>query len=170
MIDNRGYRLNVGIILMNKEGKLFWGQRYPNQNSWQFPQGGMQPYETIQETMYRELYEELGLTSDDVEMVAYTRRWLYYQIPHNLQRNEVSTSDTKHCLGQKQRWFLLKFIGNEKNIVFDKSNFPEFVNWCWVDYLYPLQNIVYFKRQVYETVLREFTAKICETIKEFSQK
>jgi putative (di)nucleoside polyphosphate hydrolase len=66
MIDKQGYRLNVGIILANRQGKVFLGKRSGSADAWQFPQGGVQAYETLQETMYRELIEEVGLTAEDV--------------------------------------------------------------------------------------------------------
>lgn len=156
MLDSRGYRLNIGIILTNGEEKLFLGKRAGSKDSWQFPQGGMQPYETLEEAMYRELKEEIGLTKEDVEILAVTRHWLYYQLPHNLQREQHSARGVKRCLGQKQRWFLLKLVSDEKNISFDHTDTPEFDGWRWVDYWYPLQQVIYFKQQVYEKVLTEF--------------
>ncbi len=84
MIDRRGFRLNVGMIIVNKEGKVFWGKRPGQKNAWQFPQGGVNSYETLEETMYRELAEEVGLKSEDVKILGQTKRWLYYRLPYYL--------------------------------------------------------------------------------------
>ena len=86
MIDRRGFRLNIGMILTNSAGKVFWGKRASHENAWQFPQGGVNPYETLEETMYRELAEEIGLTGKDVKILGVTKRWLYYRLPYCFQR------------------------------------------------------------------------------------
>jgi putative (di)nucleoside polyphosphate hydrolase len=152
MIDARGYRLNVGIVLAGPENKLFWGRRLGRREMWQFPQGGLHPYETVLEAMHRELAEEVGLTAKDVEVMAVTKNWLYYQLPPYLQRYR----DTRLCVGQKQKWFLLKLLTDPQNIRFDSTDTPEFNEWRWVDYWYPLKHVVDFKRQVYQKVLFDF--------------
>lgn len=156
MIDRDGFRLNVGIILTNDEGKLFWGKRIGREDAWQFPQGGVHPYETLEETMFRELYEEVGLTKNDVAIMATNRRWLYYKLPHHLRRRFQKPM----CIGQKQKWFLLKLISDESKISFDKGESPEFAGWRWVDYWLPLKQVIYFKREIYYQVLREFEHKV----------
>lgn len=149
MIDKRGYRLNVGIMLMNSAGKLFWGRRI--KNGWQFPQGGIQDYETIHEAMYRELEEELGLKPANVKVLSVTRKWLYYNLPKHLQRNTKPP-----CVGQKQKWFLLQLISPDDAICLDASDSPEFDTWQWVEYWNPLHEVISFKRQVYKQALQEF--------------
>lgn len=158
MIDNDGYRLNIGIVLANDEHKLFWGKRISicQSEAWQFPQGGICAYETLKEAMYRELTEETGLTESDVEILKITRRWFYYQLPSATARKLSDVRDRKRCIGQRQRWFLLKLISAPEKICFDKNETPEFSDWCWVDYWYPVQNVVSFKREVYAQVLSEF--------------
>lgn len=151
MIDRRGFRLNVGIILLNDEGKVFWGKRPGYKDAWQFPQGGVNNYETLKETMYRELAEETGLTADDVELIGVTRRWLYYNLPYKYQRHH----QTPLCIGQKQKWFLLKLVSDEENIRFDQTDSPEFTSWKWVDYWYPVKKVISFKRDVYQKALQE---------------
>ena len=150
VIDNRGYRLSVGIIIVNREGKLFWGKRYRQKNAWQFPQGGVMPYETIEETMYRELGEEVGLSTDDVEIMGVTRNWVHYKLPINLRRY----FQRPLCIGQKQKWFLLRFVSDDTRICLEQES-PEFDDWCWVDYWYPPQHVVFFKRVLYSKVLKE---------------
>ena len=113
MIDRRGYRLNVGIIMVNDVGKVFLAKRLGH-DAWQFPQGGLDNFETIHEAMYRELTEEIGLTEADVDVLAVTKTWLHYQLPKQYQRPHQKPL----CIGQKQKWFLLRLIGSEKNIHF----------------------------------------------------
>lgn len=151
MIDVRGYRLNVGIVLANDEGRLFLGKRIGQDDAWQFPQGGLNNYETLQEAMYRELSEELGLTAADVEVLGMSRRWLYYQLPQRFRRPSHQV-----CIGQKQRWFLLRLRTDEQKICFTLTDSPEFDSWRWVEYWEPLTRVIVFKRQVYEQVLQEF--------------
>lgn len=152
MIDRKGYRLNVGIILVNSENQVFWGKRVANKNAWQFPQGGVNSYETLKETMFRELNEEVGLYQEDVEIIATTRRWLYYKLPPHMQRH----SQVPLCIGQKQKWFLLRLISDVDKIRFDLAAKPEFKAWRWVDYWYPINEVIYFKRDLYRKVLTEF--------------
>ncbi|VAW34264.1 Adenosine (5')-pentaphospho-(5'')-adenosine pyrophosphohydrolase [hydrothermal vent metagenome] len=108
MIDIDGYRPNVGIILLDNNGKVFFAKRYQD-NGWQFPQGGINTDETNEEAMYRELYEEIGLKPEHVELIGSTPGWLRYKLPKKYQRKHSKPL----CIGQKQVWFLLKFIGDE---------------------------------------------------------
>ncbi len=150
MIDSEGYRLNVGIILCNEQGRLFWGRRI-GQRSWQFPQGGIQRDESPEQAMFRELAEEVGLRPEDVQLIGSTKGWLHYRLPKRLIRQ-----GNKHtCIGQKQVWFLLRMLGREEAVRLDLSERPEFDHWQWVDYWYPLRAVVWFKRQVYWRALRE---------------
>lgn len=151
VIDSDGYRLNVGIILANGDGNLFWARRIGGQNAWQFPQGGIQRDETPQDALYRELREETGLAPEHVEVVGCTQSWLRYRLPKRLVRRDILPV----CIGQKQRWFLLRFIGEESHVKLDLSSKPEFDSWRWVDYWYPLKEVVSFKRKVYEAALNE---------------
>ena len=162
MIDNRGYRLNVGIVLLNNHNQVFWGKRKGAPNSWQFPQGGLNNYETLKEAMYRELHEEIGLNSQDVEIVAMTRRWHYYKLPKYFLRTKENFSGTSNriCVGQKQRWFLLRILCDENKINFTETNTPEFIGWSWVDYWHPLTEVIAFKHHVYQDVLTEFSAYV----------
>ena len=152
MIDEDGYRLNVGIILVNDDGLLFWGQRIGAKKGWQFPQGGMLRNETPVQTMYRELGEELGLSQRDVEILAVTKRWLYYRLPEKHLRHHIKPL----CIGQKQKWFLLQLKTDEKNIHFDATNHPEFTGWQWVEPSQPLTEVIDFKHRVYKLALEEF--------------
>lgn len=150
MIDKQGLRLNVGIILCNKEKQLFWGRRPGLSEAWQFPQGGIHEKETVEAAMFRELEEELGLSATHVTILGVTQDWHTYYLPPQF-RSRKST-----CIGQKQKWYLLQLIASPKYIRFDRCHPPEFVSWRWVDYWYPVEQIIDFKRDVYTKVLTEF--------------
>lgn len=151
MIDLDGYRANVGIILSNRDGRLLWARRIGEQ-AWQFPQGGIRENESPEEAMYRELQEEIGLQQPHVMLVGRTRDWLRYQLPKNLIRYNRKPL----CIGQKQVWFMLSLVGDESHVRLDCSSNPEFDSWRWVAYWSPLEEIVAFKRKVYEQALHEF--------------
>ncbi|MPQ76170.1 RNA pyrophosphohydrolase [Hydrogenovibrio sp. JE_KL2] len=150
MIDEDGYRQNVGIIIVNKEGKLFWGKRV-NQDAWQFPQGGVCVHETPQQAVFRELKEEVGLDPSDVRILGRTKDWISYDLPKHLIRHYSHPV----CIGQKQIWFLLGMVGEEAKINLDCHETPEFEGWQWVEYWLPVQNVVDFKQGVYHQALTE---------------
>jgi putative (di)nucleoside polyphosphate hydrolase len=149
-IDNEGYRENVGIIVANDDGKLLLGGRVGNKG-WQFPQGGMLEGETAEQAMFRELDEEVGLSADDVEILGSTRDWLKYRLPDRFVRHGT----TPLCIGQKQRWFILRFLGDEDRVQLNKSDTPEFDRWRWVEFWRPVNEVIYFKRRVYVRALHE---------------
>ena len=160
MIDTDGYRRNAAIILVNQENKVFWAQRMHQPEAWQFPQGGMQDGETPEQSMYRELEEELGLVPEDVELLATSKDWYFYDLPRQYRR----LRDTPVCIGQKQRWFLLRLAADESKICFTKTNEPEFEVWQWVDYWYPINHIIDFKQDVYKRALNEFAPLLFATV------
>lgn len=148
MIDPDGYRPNVGIILMKPGGRVFWARRV-SRDGWQFPQGGMRTDETPLEAMYRELREETGLDPEHVEVLGATPGWLRYRLP----RRYVRRGSRPVCIGQKQVWFLLRLVGDESALRLDDTDKPEFDQYRWVDYWYPIEHVVAFKREVYERAL-----------------
>ncbi len=150
MIDENGYRPNVGIILCNRQGRVFWARR-TGQDGWQFPQGGIKQSETVEQALFRELHEEIGLDPAHVALIGRTREWLHYDIPKMFLRSGRQT----RFRGQKQIWFLLRLVANEMNVRLDVTQDPEFDAWRWVDYWSPLDSIVEFKRHVYEQALTE---------------
>ena len=150
MIDNEGYRANVGIILANKQGKLFWARR-AGMDAWQFPQGGIRKNESVKKAMYRELREETGLKPHHVKILGATHGWLRYRLPERFIRRRAN----QVCIGQKQKWYLLKLL-DESKIKLDITRRPEFDNWCWIDFWQPAEDVVDFKQQVYKKALQQF--------------
>lgn len=150
MIDTEGYRANVGIILANVDGSLFWAKRI-GEDAWQFPQGGIRESESAEQAAFRELNEEVGVSKESVEVIGCTQDWLRYQIPEHLIRRH----QTPCCIGQKQRWFLLRFIGNESDVCLNSTETPEFDQWRWVDHMEPPRSVISFKRGVYAEALKE---------------
>ncbi len=121
----------------------------------QFPQGGINQ-ESAEQAMYRELFEEVGLSRKDVRILASTRNWLRYKLPKRLVR-----WDTKPvCIGQKQKWFLLQLMSADAEINMQTSSTPEFDGWRWVSYWYPVRQVVSFKRDVYRRVMKEFASVV----------
>ena len=150
MIDAQGYRANVGIVLADAGGRVLLAQRIAD-GGWQFPQGGIDADETPEQALFRELREEVGLVAQDVELVGGTAGWLRYRLPRRHQRSRGG----RRCIGQKQRWFLLRFLGGDAQLRVDGGREPEFAAWRWVDYWQPLDEVIAFKRAVYESALTE---------------
>lgn len=149
VIDPDGYRPNVGIVLMHGDGRVFWARRV-RRDGWQFPQGGMNSDETPLEAMYRELREETGLGPEHVDVLGVTPGWLRYKLP----RRAIRRHDKLVCIGQKQVWYLLKLTGQDSDVRLDQTETPEFDAWRWVDFWYPVEHVVTFKRGVYASALR----------------
>ncbi|NIR29266.1 MAG: RNA pyrophosphohydrolase [Gammaproteobacteria bacterium] len=151
MIDAKGYRANVGIILANRYGKVLWARRV-GQDAWQFPQGGIKEDESPEDALYRELYEELGLERRDVAVVGRTQDWLRYTLPKRYVRRHCKPL----CIGQKQLWFLLRLESGEEVVRLDRFHKPEFDAWKWVNYWDPARHVIFFKRGVYRRALHQF--------------
>ena len=158
MIDFDGYRPNVGIVICNSKGQVLWAKRY-GQNSWQFPQGGINDNENAEQAMYRELFEEVGLTRKDVKILYVSKQWLRYKLPKRLLRYDSKPV----CIGQKQRWYLLQLISDESNINMQSNKSPEFDGWRWVSFWYPVRQVVSFKRDVYRKAMKEFATFLYES-------
>ncbi|HEB57757.1 MAG TPA: RNA pyrophosphohydrolase [Gammaproteobacteria bacterium] len=157
MIDEEGYRPNVGIIITNGAGQLFWARRI-GEDAWQFPQGGIQRNETPEQALFRELREEIGLHPDDVEVLGCTRQWLRYRLPQRYIRRGRKPV----CIGQKQVWFLLRLVGSEEQVSLNHSGEPEFDHWRWISYWEPARQVISFKRRVYERALAELEPLMAE--------
>lgn len=151
IVDRSGYRLNVGIILANASGRIFWGKR-SGHDAWQFPQGGVAKGESIEHAMFRELHEEIGLDPRDVTILSVTSHWLRYRLPKQYLRHGAGPL----VIGQKQKWFLLALRAPEQKIKLDVSDSPEFDSWRWIDRTAPPSQVIFFKRQVYTSALKIF--------------
>ena len=151
VVDADGFRPNVGIVLSNDLGQVLWARRVGGHDAWQFPQGGINEDESLEEALFRELHEEVGLTPDSVQILARTRGWLRYRLPRRLRRYNSSPG----FKGQKQKWFLLKMLAADDLVHVDATAKPEFDHWRWVSYWYPVCQVVDFKREVYRRALKE---------------
>ena len=153
MIDSQGYRANVAIVLSNSQGQLFWAKRI-GMDAWQFPQGGIRKDESAEDAMYRELQEETGLLPEHVKLIGCTQDWLRYRLPKRFIRKQSSPV----CIGQKQIWYLLELLAEDSEVRLDACRKPEFDHWRWVDFWHPVNEVVEFKRKVYEMALQELVA------------
>ena len=122
-----------------------------NSKNWQFPQGGIDKNEDIFIDALRELYEEVGIEENKVKLIKESDHWYKYDLPKKYKRNNFLWEDFR---GQKQKWFLFKLI-EKAEIDLNNENNPEFDEFNWVDYWKPLDEIVDFKREIYEKVLTE---------------
>ena len=156
MVDADGFRPNVGIVVANDLGQVLWARRIGGRDAWQFPQGGINADESPEDALFRELFEEVGLTEHCVKIVACTTGWLHYRLPKRLRRYD-SAPEFK---GQKQKWFLLKMLAGDECVSMTHSPKPEFDHWRWVSYWYPVSQVVEFKRDVYRRALKELAPRL----------
>ena len=151
------YRPNVAIILANCEAKVLLAQRRGS-DAWQFPQGGVGQGETPEDALYRELLEEVGLHHHSVKLLGQTSRWRSYRIPAEYRKRD----DLKAFIGQQQKWYLLEFLGTDHDIRLDRETSPEFDDWKWVNYWYPVRTVIDFKRRVYAAALKELAPHLAK--------
>ena len=154
VVDKDGFRSNIAIVISDGLGRVMFAKRL-GQQAWQFPQGGVDKGESAEQALYRELYEEVGLERSDVRIIQRSKKWLRYRIPVSMQRKNSKPL----CIGQKQKWFFLELVGDASKVRFDTSGTPEFDGWEWVNYWYPVNSVVSFKRNVYRHALQEFSEK-----------
>ena len=151
-IEQLPYRPCVGVMLMNDRHEVFVGQRLDSQvAAWQMPQGGVEKGEKPETAALRELGEETGVRPDLVDVIAETQDWLPYDLPHDL----VPKLWKGRFRGQEQKWFLMRFNGEDADINIETDH-PEFSHWRWLPVSELVDNIVPFKRSVYEGVLEAF--------------
>ena len=149
------YRACVGLVLANTQGLIFTGERIDTPGAWQMPQGGIDEGETPQDAALRELQEETGLTSDQVTLEAEHPDWVLYDLPDHL----VGKLWKGQYRGQRQKWFLARFHGDDSAIDIAKHD-EEFARWRWSSADEVLRDIVPFKRAVYDTVIAAFRDKL----------
>jgi putative (di)nucleoside polyphosphate hydrolase len=143
------YRACVGLMLFDRRGYVFVGERDDMPGAWQMPQGGIDRGETPATAALRELREEVGTAA--AEIVAETADWHAYDLPDHL----VGRIWGGRYRGQRQKWFALRFLGTDKDIVLDATGHPEFVAWRWVEPAELPTLTVRFKRAVYRRVVAE---------------
>ena len=147
------YRNGVGIMIFNDQKKIFVGKRIDNQEAWQMPQGGVDKDEDFETAAKRELYEETGIQS--VRIVQISKQEFIYDLPNHLL-GKIWKGKYK---GQKQKWFLMKFLGPDSEINISQKH-PEFNEWKWVDLDELPRLIVPFKKKLYESIIKEFRTSI----------
>ena len=151
-IENLPYRSNVGLMVLNKFGQVFVAQRLDNySHAWQMPQGGIDPGEDTREAALRELEEETGITRHKVNIITETQGWIPYELPADL----IPKLWNGKYRGQKQKWFLMRFMGDDFDININTEE-PEFSAWKWIAPNELPDAIVPFKHDVYVTVLDAF--------------
>jgi len=146
---NLPLRLGVGVVLLNSDNKVFVGKRIDNPvNFWQMPQGGVNDNENLLCAANRELKEETGVES--VKFIKEIDNWLTYELPKNL----LGKIWKGKYRGQKQKWFIMRFVGNEEEINIKTKN-AEFLEWKWIDANQLLNVVIDFKLDVYKSIVKE---------------
>lgn len=146
------YRQNVGVMIVNGENHVWVGQRLDSEvPAWQMPQGGIDKGEDPKVAALRELEEETGIAPDQVVVEAETDGWMAYDLPHDI----VPKIWKGRYRGQEQKWFLMRYLGPDEAIVIEQEH-PEFSEWRWLPVDDLVDNIVPFKRAVYEQVVAAF--------------
>ena len=147
-------RIGVGIVVLNKNNKVFVGKRIDNPNNkWQMPQGGVNKNESLVKAMKRELFEETGIKNIKIE------KELEYWLTYNLPKNLIGIIWKGKFKGQKQKWFIVRFLGEDNEINL-KAGKPEFFEWKWIE-IDELPNVIVdFKKNVYEKILFELKKTI----------
>tara|TARA_B100000029_G_scaffold452476_1_gene477706 strand:- start:715 stop:1188 length:474 start_codon:yes stop_codon:yes gene_type:complete len=147
-------RLGVGVVVLNKENKVFVGKRKDNPvNKWQMPQGGVDNGEDLVGAMKRELDEETGIKN--IKILKEIDGWSKYELPDYL----LGKIWKGKYRGQKQKWFVVKFLGSDNEINLQTKN-PEFIEWQWIDIDSLPSVIVDFKKKVYEGLVSKIKASI----------
>ena len=147
-------RVGVGAIVLNEFNKVLVGKRKDNPiDKWQMPQGGVDEDEDFYSAMKRELYEETSIRS--FKLIREIKRWLTYELPENL-KGKIWKGKFR---GQKQKWYILRFTGDEQEINVNTKN-PEFIDWKWITIEELPRSIVDFKRKVYENLVEEIKKSI----------
>jgi putative (di)nucleoside polyphosphate hydrolase len=156
--DSLPYRPCVGVMLVNAHGRVFVGKRIDNKegDAWQMPQGGIDDGEELHPAALRELAEETGIGAELVTILAESREEHFYDLPPEL----LGKLWGGRFRGQRQRWLLMRFTGEDHQVNLDAHHLPEFLEWKWVEPETLPDLIVPFKKRVYRQVVEEFRALI----------
>lgn len=154
-LDPKKFRPNVGLALFHREGLVWLGKRAGADGpyQWQMPQGGVDKGESVRDAALRELEEEVGIGPDLVDVLEETDDWIYYEFPPDLR---ASMKQRGRFIGQRQKWFALRFKGRDSDIKLDTHN-PEFSDWRWGALASAPGLVIPFKRKTYEDVARRFS-------------
>ena len=153
------YRPAVGIIVINHEQKIFLAKRIDSEEyAWQMPQGGIDDGEDIRAAAFRELEEETSIKQDQLEYIAETKDWLFYDFPKEMQ---TTLWDGKYK-GQKQKWFFMRFHADDQEICLDTDH-PEFQEWQWVELHSIADHVVPFKKELYQQLIQYIENWLRET-------
>ena len=145
------YRKRVVLIILNQNNEILVGRRIDNPSGfWQMPQGGIDKNEIPEQAVWREMMEEIGTNS--AKLIHTSSQWLKYDIPKEILKGLPWGEE---YIGQEQKWFMFRFVGQENEINVSTDN-PEFSEWKWIDHKLILENIVPFKKNIYQNVLKEF--------------
>lgn len=148
----KGYRPNVGMMIINRDKKVLMCTRIHSENQpyrLQMPQGGIDKGEKPFQAVYREMWEEIGLRSEDVRFMATTKYWYKYDLPETVRRHNT-------IRGQRQKWFLFLMVSPDEKINLKADKYQEFTNFEWIELAQVADLVVPFKKTVYEQVIEEF--------------
>lgn len=151
--DNLPYRPCAGVLLFNRDGKIFVGERNDAKGAWQMPQGGIDKGEAPAEAALREMLEEIG--TNKAEIVAESEGWIRYDLPPDM----VGKVWKGKWRGQEQKWFACRFLGSDADINIETDH-PEFGRWQWVELAQLVELIVPFKREAYQQIVDELGPKL----------
>ena len=145
------YRRGVGMMIINSNKEIFIGQRFDkNRSAWQMPQGGIDRGESTLKALKREMFEETGIEKN-YEVILESKKWFSYKLPKYLQKKLWKGK----FIGQKQKWYLIEYFGNDKGVNINSKN-PEFKKWSWVSKNKIFELIVPFKKELYKKIINEF--------------
>ena len=156
MSNTLQYRPNVGIVIFNSDKNIWIGKRIDNntKEGWQLPQGGIDYQEEPLDAAIREVYEETGITT--IKNIATIDNWIKYNLPLDIAKNKWGGK----YIGQKQKWYLFYFYGDENEINININKQPEFSKWKWADEQYIRDNVTNFRKDVYKKVFQSFSKVI----------